>query len=130
MNNTKVRIEGCGIRVTSLLRRFVEERSRGLFAKNPQLLHVEIETNDASKGGSGPCVQVRGIACLPALELEASNTATTAYLAIGSMLDKLDERLRQARLSSGFSGNRIGSKAQAGSRSRERFSRPAFSNAT
>lgn len=107
MNNEKVRIEGYGVRVSSLLRRFVEGHCSSLFSKNRNLAQLTIEIFSKSAAPSESDFRVRGIASLSEKEIEVFGSGMTAYLGLASMLDKLDETLREARWEDDFKASRL-----------------------
>lgn len=107
MNNERIRIEGYGVRVSSLLIRFVERRSASLFSKNRNLAQLTIEIFSKSALPNRPDLRVRGIASWKDREIEVFGSGMTAYLGLASMLDKLDEALREARWEDDFRASRL-----------------------
>lgn len=129
MNRERIRIEGYGLRVSTLLRRFVEKRCASLFAKNSDLVQLTIEIFNKSAGPNDSELRIRGIASLQRKEIEAFGSGMTAYLGLASMLDKLDDALREARWEGRFRARRFADAMRAVPPVRT-FSRPAFAGAS
>lgn len=125
MNSGRMRIEGYGVRVSSLLRRFVEGRCSPLFSKNRNLAQLTIEIFSKSALPNRPDLRVRGIASLKDKEIEVFGSGITAYLGLASMLDKLDEALREARWEDDFRASRLAIAMRAVLPAKA-FSRPAL----
>lgn len=128
MNKVKVSVSGNGIVVTNSLRRFVEDRTQLMVARNASLVDLKVELGLDDEAGSEISVFALGVAMLPDQEVVASSVSKNPYSAIGSMIHKLEYELRDVRRLKPFQPKPIDRKKFGSKNPNYRFSPPGFTS--